>query len=108
MNKYEARFSDDAADDYLKSIEYISSALGNPKAAKELIDDVDKVSERLSSFPESSPLCADEKLAKEGVRFALAGSYILFYIVIEEAHAVVYVGFFHSLTNYVGRLLNRL
>ena len=107
MSHYDVDFSKTAESDYLGVVSYVARTLNNPSAAETLIEKVDDAIERLSDFPESSPLCADERLSSEGVRFARAGQYLLFYVFDEGSRKVTIVAFLHSLTDYVQRLIAR-
>ena len=77
-----------AKQDVRRSVGYIRNKLGNEKAAKILMNDLDKCIERLCIFPESGKRVFDEYLPGAHVRRKIVGKYILFYQVLREEKIV--------------------
>lgn len=77
------------------------------RSAARLLDDIDRVMERLAAFPASG---ADARTrTPEGLplRWAMAGSYVVAYVIHEEERAVQLVDLFHDGEDWRRRLSER-
>jgi addiction module RelE/StbE family toxin len=81
---FKVKFSEQAADDLSKIIRYISEELCNPQAAENFYSAVDKRLETLSENPYVFSLYHDERLSEQGIRFAVVGNYLMFYVVDDD------------------------
>lgn len=77
---------------------YLSEILHEPSAADTLLDKLDEFVDTVGQLPELYPLCADERLARQGVRKALVGGYVALYVQTESAVNVI--AFFHQTQDY--------
>jgi addiction module RelE/StbE family toxin len=87
---FKVKYSEQAAGDLADIIKYISDELCSPQASERFYKAVNEKLELLSEYPYIFPLHHDEKLSAEGYRFAVIGSYLMFYLVNENA-SVVYI-----------------
>jgi len=86
MNKYKLRYLPLFYDDAEKIAAYIAKTLGNPKAAKRLIDDIEKaIIERLES-PESFQKYESLKPREHSYYSIRVRNFLVFYVVMEEGH----------------------
>lgn len=79
-------------------VAYLSEELANPLAAEHFLSEYEMAVTRICSFPESRPLCSDERLARAGYRSFRVGTYLALYRFTGEAVVVVHV--FHQSQNY--------
>ena len=90
-----------AHEDLDNIVSYIAVQLGNPAAAANLLDEV----ERCYGFLRSNPLmyerCHDVRLEIEGYRKATINNYVLVYKVDEPAKTVIIYRFFYGTQNYI-------
>ena len=91
------------ADELLDSaLRYLVYQLKNEQAAIHLLDEVEKIYNRLEENPMQFPLSQDVYLASRGYHEAIVGSMnytILFRV---EKNVVMVAGLFHQLENYWG------
>jgi addiction module RelE/StbE family toxin len=85
---FKIKFSEQAADDLNDIINYICDVLINPIAAERFFNELDEKLESICEFPRMFPLHQNERLNAMNVRFAVVGSYLLFYL-IDDSQAVV-------------------
>lgn len=78
--------------------------LKNEQAAKHLLDELDKIYDRLEDYPQQFRLSRDRYLAKKGYREAVVSQ--MNYIVVFDINddCVNILGVFHQLENYLGKL----
>lgn len=89
-NNYQLRFTQIANDDLDEIYLYISEHLFAPKAANDLMDDIETLIMRLRDFPCSGSLVADDILNRRGYRKLIVKNYIVFYLINEaEKQAVI-------------------
>ena len=82
--EYHFTLTQRAKQDVRQNVGYIRNELGNEKAARTLLNDLDKCIERLCAFPESGKLVFAEYLPGVYVRRKIVGKYVLFYQVLKE------------------------
>ncbi len=63
-----------------------------------LLDKFDEFIDTVAQLPDLYPLCADERLAKKGIRKALISGYVALYVFGEED--VTVIAFFHQTQDY--------
>jgi toxin ParE1/3/4 len=89
------------ADGDLDSIvAYITGQLANPTAAGHLLDEVGECYANLKNQPFMYELSRDERLAAEGYRKAVIGSYVMLYKVGEAVKTVTVYRFFYGPRDY--------
>ena len=81
-------FSEQAANDLNEIIKYTSEELYNPQASKRFYDAVDEKCDLLREYPHMFPLYHDEKLSAEGIRAAVIGNFIMFYVIDDDKSVV--------------------
>lgn len=79
---------------------YLIYTLDNKEAAAHLLDEVNKIYDRLEENPFQFPFCRDEHMKRMEYREAIVLNmdYILIFRI--EQHRVYILGFFHQLENY--------
>jgi addiction module RelE/StbE family toxin len=85
---FRVEYSERAASDLADIIGYISDKLCNPQAAERFYNAVSEKLGLLREHPYMFPLRHDEKLSAEGVRFAVIGNYLIFYLVDDDNSVV--------------------
>ena len=93
---YYVNITDIAEDDILSTVQYIANELKSPKAANNLLDEIEKQERVLGKTPKIFPLVSDEYLAEKGVRFALIKNYMIFFIIIETKKTVNVIRFLYG------------
>jgi toxin ParE1/3/4 len=78
---FRVEYSEQAADDLIEIISYISDELYNPQAAKNFYEAVDGKLGLLREHPYIFPLYHDEKLGAEGYHAVAIGNFLMFYLV---------------------------
>ena len=73
-----------AEDDILDAVDYIADRLDNPSAAEALLDELDKMVERIARFPYSSELYRTDRPMRKEIRIVPVKNYVLYYAVTEE------------------------
>lgn len=86
------------------SVNYLLKSLNNKQAAIHLLDDIERVYERLEENPFQFPVCKDPYLASKGYReIVIPGmKYILFFSIDKEK--VYVLGIFHQLESYQNKM----
>jgi len=95
-NDYFVNITDIAEEDIISAIEYVANILGVPRAANNLLDEIEKKEKILEKTPGIYPFVSDEYLAKKGVKFAKIKNYMLFYIINEEKKTVNVIRFLYG------------
>jgi len=84
--------------------DYLGVTLANPPAALALLDEIDRVCEKLETKPKLFPFCNDSRLSDVGYRKAVVRAYIMIYEIDEAEKSVRVLRFFHESENYAGKL----
>lgn len=77
---------------------YISNVLCEPSAVITLLDKLNEFIDAVAQLPGLYPLCADERLARKGIRKALIGGYVALYV--HEETSVTVIALFHQTQDY--------
>ena len=85
---FRVEYSERAADDLSDIISYISGELCNPQAAERFYNNVNEKLGLLREHPHMFPFHHDKKLNAEGLRFAVIGNYLMFYLVDDDNSVV--------------------
>lgn len=94
--------------DILNALDYIEYSLKYPKAADDLLNEIDLKINSLSSFPSKNTLIDDPILSAWGVRYIRVKNYIVFYIINEEEQQISIIRFLYAKSNWNAILKNRL
>ena len=86
--EYQFRMTERAKQDVRQTVGYIRNELDNEKAARSLLNELEKCMERLCMFPESGSLVFTAYLPGEHIRKKIVGKYILFYQVLAAERVV--------------------
>ena len=105
---YKVVIAPSANSDLFNALKYIAYELENPSAAEKLADGVDTCYADLEEMPNAHELCRDPVLRRLGYRRYPVGNYIVIFRVIDEAHEVRIVHFFHATQDYLLTLKNEL
>lgn len=97
---YKVLMTELAEQDLDSVVSYISIQLANPSAAGHFLDEVEKCYTVLKSEPFMYEKSRDERLAAEGYRKAIIGSYVMLYKVNEESKIVIVYRFFYGPRDY--------
>lgn len=100
MQKYKILYLPLAEDDLNEIVDYLLEY--SVSTANAFIDELEKLEERLSTFPESAIQIRDKKLQRKGYRMALVGEYLLFYTLRNESVYVMRI--LHGKRNYLSFL----
>ncbi len=73
-----------AEDDILAAVEYIAGKLGNPQAADDLLNELDKTAEQLALFPYASELYYTARPMRDELRKIPVKGYVLYYTVRDD------------------------
>ena len=73
-----------AEEDILAAVDYISFTLDAPKAASDLLDELDKTVALLAEFPYSCELYRTERPMKDELRKVAVKGYVLYYAVFQD------------------------
>ncbi|HBQ28424.1 translation repressor RelE [Peptococcaceae bacterium SCADC1_2_3] len=89
QNSYQLKFTPIANDDLDGIYRYISEHLVAPKAANDLMDNIETSIMQLKGFPYSGSPVADDILSSRGYRKLIVKNYIVFYLIDETEKQVV-------------------
>ena len=87
---YFVNITDIAEEDISSTVQYIANELKAPKAANNLLDEIERHEKILEKTPKIYPSVSDEYLAEKGVKFVLIKNYMMFFV-INEAKKIVNV-----------------
>jgi len=87
-------------EDLKTAASYISNALKNETAAKNLIKAFNKTAMSLSEMPERFPIINDDILKKDNIRFTRINNYLLFYTVHHYNNSVFVLRFLYGRRNW--------
>ncbi|MCL2442713.1 MAG: type II toxin-antitoxin system RelE/ParE family toxin [Treponema sp.] len=93
---YFVNITDIAEEDILSTVQYIANELKAPKAANNLLDEIEKHEKILEKTPHIYPLVSDEYLAEKGVKFVLIKNYMMFFIINEKKKVVNVIRFLYG------------
>jgi len=97
MQTHEIHYLPIAEEDLNEIVDYLLEHSIN--AANRFIDELDKLEESLSMFPELGTLSRDKKLRSRGYRMSIIGDYLLFYTIRHDNFYVMRV--VHGKRNYL-------
>ncbi len=83
---------------------YIARKLANPKAAANLLDQVEKCYGQLCRFPFLYECCQDTRLKEMGYRKTVIGNYVLVFRPVEQEQTVYVLRFFYGGQDYPKQL----
>lgn len=73
-----------AEEDIISTVNYISFALDAPKAARDLLEELNKTVLQISEFPYSCELYKTSRPLKEEIRKVPVKGYVLYYAVFQD------------------------
>lgn len=97
---YDIHITNAARRDLLNAVDYIEFVLKNPKAADELLDEIEKRINSLADFPEKFRLVDDTVLSSWGIRFIMVDNYLAFYIIDDKKNMVIIVRFLYQKSDW--------
>lgn len=97
---YNVYNTDQFEEDLNTSLDYIEFSLRNPRAADNLFDEVTRSIASLMHLPKRCAIVDDMLLAAREVRSVAVKSYLIFYVVDEEAHTVHLIRFLHGRSDW--------
>ena len=100
MQSYDIRYLPIAEDDLNEIADYLSDHSVN--AANAFIDELERLEDSLSMFPESVAPIRNKRLRNKGYRVAVIGDYLLFYTLRDECIYIMRI--IHSRRNYLSML----
>ena len=83
-----------------KLVTYLSKELKSEQAATHLLNEVEKINNRLKDNPFQFPLCKDAFLQSKGYHLAVVAKMNYTIIFRVEKNTVFILGFFHTRENY--------
>lgn len=101
---YEIHITAAAERDMINASDYIEFVLKNPKAADDLLDEVENQIYSLVDFPEKFKLVDDPVLASWGIRFVVVNGYLAFYVIDKTVNQVIIVRFLFQKSNWTAIL----
>lgn len=93
-----------AEKDLADILQYISKDLFAPKAANDLLDDILKCYDNISSNPLMYALCDNDRLKSKNTEKAVIKNYIMFYRVDEEKQIIYIMRFIYGRRDYINLL----
>ena len=81
---YKIRYLPLAEEDILSAVAYIADKLKNPKAASDLLDELDKIAGNIVEFPFAGGLYRTDRPLHDEIRMAQVKNYVLYYTVIGD------------------------
>jgi len=93
---YFVNITDVAEDDILSTVKYISDELKAPKAANDLLDQIEKHEDILGKTPNIYPNVPDEYLAGKGLKFIIIKNYLMFFTVDKNKKTVNIIRFLYG------------
>lgn len=98
---YRVVISSSADADLMGILRYIAYELGNPQAATDFADAVEKCYADLEEMPSAYSFCSDPMLRLKGYRKYPVGNYLVIYRVIDAESVVRIIHIFHESQNYI-------
>ena len=102
--KYEIQITEKAEKDLAEAADYIEFHLLNPKAAGDLLDQVESEILALSSMPQKFKLVDDPVLHAWGIRFTMVKNYMVFFVIDEAAKTVHILRFLYGKRDWISIL----
>ena len=93
---YLLNITDIAEEDILNTVKYIADVLKAPKAANNLLDEIERHQEILENTPNMYPFVPDEYLAQRGLKFTIIKNYLMFYTINEDEKIVTVIRFLYG------------
>ena len=103
---YHVNITDIAEEDILSTVKYISGELKAPKAANNLLDEIEKHEEILGKTSNIYPKVPDDYLAVKGIKFVIIKNYLMFFTVDEDAKKVNVIRFLYGRRDWTNILRN--
>jgi len=100
QNSYKLKFTQSTNDDLDGIYRHISEHLAAPKAANDLMDDIETSIMRLKDFPYSGSTVTDDILSSRGYRKLTVKNYIVFYLIDEAEKQVVIMRVLYGAQQY--------
>lgn len=100
QNSYQLKFTQIANDDLDGIYRYISEHLVAPKAANDLMDNIETSIMKLKDFPYSGSLVTDDILKSLGYRKLIVKNYIVFHLIDEAEKQVVIMRVLYGAQQY--------
>jgi plasmid stabilization system protein ParE len=97
---YSVNITDLAEDDILATVKYISSALKNPIAANNLLNEIERHEKILEEMPNIYPFVKDEYLSQKGIKYVTIKNYLMFYTIDENNQIVNVIRFLYGRMNW--------
>lgn len=98
MGKCSISFASPAKDDIMQIRTYISNVLKNKKAARDTIDIIERAVMSLSEMPERGRKVLDEDIDAQGIRFIIAGNFVIFFRI--DAESIIVIRILHNKRNW--------
>jgi len=93
---YSLTITNIAEEDILNTVKYITDVLKAPKAANNLLDEIERYEKILENTPNIYPFVPDEYLAQRGLKFTRIKNHLLFYVTNEEDKIVTVIRFLYA------------
>ena len=103
---YFVNITDFAEEEILSTVKYISGELKAPKAANNLLDEIEKCEKNLGENPYIYPNVPDEYLAIKGLKFVIIKNYLMFFIIEEDTKTVNVIRFLYGRRDWKNILKN--
>ena len=97
MQKYDIRYLPIAEEDLNEIVDYLLEY--SAEVANAFIDELERLEELLSMFPESAVTVRDKKLRSKGYRMVVIKEYLLFYTLRNECVYIMRI--IHGKRNYL-------
>lgn len=109
LNNYTVIILPQAEKDITEILDYISTELSNPSAAKNLWSDIKDSISRASLFPYAMPILKNNRMALDNVyRRIDVNNYVIIYKIIEEIKQIRIYAVFYGPSNIISKILNRI
>ena len=102
---YNLIISDSAQNEIENAVDYVAIKLNNPGAAESILADIKDIYNEIQYMPESLPLCSAPLLFRNEFRKALLKKHNYVFIFRIDGETVKIYGFFHTLENYIEKIL---
>lgn len=93
---YDFVLTETAETDIDDAFMYISETLGNPDAASDLADELEKQIDKICKRPLTGKLVENDYLRRPDVRRFLVDNYIVYYIIDEDNEVIVILRFVYG------------
>jgi plasmid stabilization system protein ParE len=103
---YSVNITNIAEEDILSTVRYISDELKAPKAANNLLDEIEKYEKILEKNPNIYPSVPDEYLANMGLKFVAIKNYLMFFKINKDERIVNVIRFLYGRRDWKNILKN--